>query len=286
MKKIIPAALFVAMALTCCVSKRSADKLASDRDSLNVLVAEKDSVINDIFFSLNQISENLSAIRARETTINTSVANDEIKKQSSVKINEDIQAIDELLQQNRATIASLQRNVAELKKAKVHIADLEKLVDQLNTQVEERDGEIAGLKDKLRKMDIQIEEMNTNIASLNDDKTRLEGEVQSHAERLNTGYYIVGTVKELLGKDIIYKSGFIGRTLRVNENHTLDSFTKIDIRNFNQVIIGHKDVTIVTTHPSESYELVTESNGICTSLVIKDNARFWEYSKVLIICYK
>ena len=292
MKKIIPA-LIVAMALTCCVSKRSADKLVHDRDSLSVVLAEKESLLDDIFFSLNQISENLITIRERENIINASIADQEIQKHPAVQINEDIHAIDELLQQNRATIAHLQRSAAELKRAKVRIDELEKFIAQLNGQVEQRDNEIATLKDKLQAMDIQIEEMTSGIASLSGkvdelsgDKARLEGEVRTGTDRLNMAYYIVGPIKELLSKEIVYKSGFIGRTIRVNENHSLENFTQIDTRKFNEVIIGHRDVTVVTTHPSESYELVMGNKGVYNSLVIKDMARFWEYSKVLVICYK
>ncbi|GHV02044.1 hypothetical protein FACS1894159_10590 [Bacteroidia bacterium] len=291
MKKIIPI-LLAAVALTCCVSRKSADKLANDRDSLSVVVAEKDSIINDIFFSLNQISENLAAIKARENIMNASVDNDEIRKQSTVQINEDIQAIDELLQHNRATIARLQRSAAELKKARIRITDLEKLIKELNGQVEARDRQIEEFKERLRGMDIQIEQMNTDIASLGNtvsslagDKSRLEEEVKESADRLHKAYYIVGSQKELLSKEIIYKSGFIGRTLRVNENHSLDTFTQVDIRGFDQVIVGKKDVSIVTTHPAESYELVM-GDGICLSLVIKDQSKFWEYSKVLVVTYK
>jgi len=289
MKRIIPA-LIVALALAGCVSKRTADRLTNDRDSLSVVVAEKDSVINDVFASLNQISENLTSIKDREHIITTSVDNNEIKKESTVQINDDIQAIDQMLQQNRETIARLQRNAAELRK---RIPELETLIKQLNGQVEARDSEIADLKDKLRGMDIKVEEMNTNITTLNntvsglsEDKTRLEGEVKDNTDRLNKAYYIVGPVKELLAKEIIYKSGFIGRTLRVNGSHSLDAFTQVDARNFDEVVIGHKDVTVVSTHPADSYQLVTDDKGMVTSLTIKDKTQFWSLSKVLVVSYK
>ena len=292
MKRIIPA-LMVALALAGCVSKRTADRLTSDRDSLSVVVAEKDSIINDVFSSLNQISENLASIKEREHIITTSVEKNEIKKESTVQINDDIQAIDQLLQQNRETIARLQRSAAELKKARVRITELETLITQLNGQVEARDGEIADLKAKLRSMDIKVEEMSGNITTLNNtvgelsgDKARLEGEVRDNTERLNKAYYIVGPIKELMGKEIVYKSGFIGRTLRVNGNHSLDAFTQVDIRNFDQVAIGHKDVTVVSTHPAESYELLQDDKGVVTSLAIKDKTQFWSLSKVLVVSYK
>ena len=292
MKNIIPV-LFVALSLTCCVSKRTADKIASDRDSLGMVVANKDSLINDIFFSLSQISDNLATIKAREHIINTSVANDEIQKQPTVQINDDIQAIDELLQQNRATIARLQRSADELKRANVRIDALQKVIAQLNGQVAARDSEIVVLKDNLRQMNIQVVDLKDTVSALavtvgelTGDKARLEGEVKENTDQLNTAYYIVGSQTELLNKEIVYKSGFIGRTLHVNQNHSLETFTRIDLRRFDQVLIGHKNVTVVTTHPGESYELVTDDKGVVSALVIKDKARFWEYSKVLIVSYK
>lgn len=90
----------------------------------------------------------------------------------------------------------------------------------------------------------------------------------------------------MLAKEIVYKSGFIGRTLKINESRSLDSFTKVDIRHFDSVVIGQKKVTLVSSHPAGSYEFVQDEKGVYESLIIKDKRKFWEYSKVLVISYK
>ncbi len=276
-----------------CVGKRSAERLAGEKDSLSVALAAKDSVINEVFASLNDIAENLNAIKVRENIITTAVGNGEIRKQATVQIGEDIEEIDRLLQSNRETIARLERSAARLKKADVKVASLEKLIGEMSAQVETKDAEIAALRKDLKKLNVEVEELHTQVSglgtevdSLNRAKNRLEGEVKTRDDLLSVAYYIVGSQKELLEKEIVYKSGFIGRTLKINENRSLDSFTQVDIRNFDEVIIGKRDVVLVSSHPAGSYEFVMNDNRVFSSLVITDRDKFWEYSKVLVISYK
>ena len=149
------------------------------------------------------------------------------------------------------------------------------------------------LKNNLEQMHVQVAELheqvsglNTQVTGLSEAKASLEGEVKGQTDILNTAYYIVGSEKELLAKEIVYKSGFIGRTLKINESRSLDSFTKVNIRHFDSVVIGQKKVTLVSSHPAGSYEFVQDEKGVYESLIIKDKRKFWEYSKVLVISYK
>lgn len=191
------------------------------------------------------------------------------------------------------TIARLQQSANQLKKANINIANMEKLIAQLRQQVETKDQEIVMLKNNLEQMHVQVAELheqvsglNTQVTGLSEAKASLEGEVKGQTDILNTAYYIVGSEKELLAKEIVYKSGFIGRTLKINESRSLDSFTKVDIRHFDSVVIGQKKVTLVSSHPAGSYEFVQGEKGVYESLIIKDKRKFWEYSKVLVISYK
>ena len=146
-----------------CVGKRSAERLAGEKDSLSVALAAKDSVINEVFASLNDIAENLNAIKVRENIITTAVGNGEIRKQATVQIGEDIEEIDRLLQSNRETIARLERSAARLKKADVKVASLEKLIGEMSAQVEAKDAEIAALRKDLKKLNVEVEELHTQV---------------------------------------------------------------------------------------------------------------------------
>ena len=276
-----------------CVGKKSADKLAGEKDSLALVVAAKDSVLNEVFSSLNDIATNLDVIKSREHILTTAVEQGELKKQATVQISEDIEAIDQLLQANRETIARLEKSAEQLRQANVKIGSLEKLIAQMQAQVEEKDAEISLLKTELKRLNVQVDDLNAQVSGLDstvniltEDNTKLAGELRTKNDLLSTAYYIVGSQKELLDKEIVYKSGFIGRTLKINENRSLDSFTQVDIRDFDEVLIGKKNVTLVSSHPEESYEFVMTDNGVFSSLVIKDADKFWESSKVLVICYK
>ena len=149
------------------------------------------------------------------------------------------------------------------------------------------------LKQSLADKNVQVQTLteevtglNTQVTELSTEKASLEGEIKNRDNILNTGYYIIGSEKELLSKEIVYKSGFIGRTLKINENRSLDSFTQVDIRNLDHVMIGQKKATLVSSHPAESYEFVMADDGTFESLQIKDKNKFWEYSKVMVISYK
>ena len=285
--------LFALLLLASCTGRQKAEQLVGEKDSLATVVAQKDSVLNEVFSSLSTVTENLNAIKSRENIINENIDKGEIPKGTTTQINEDIEAINQLLIANRQTIARLQQSADQLKKANVKIGSFEKLIAQLNAQVESKDQEIKILKQNLENMHVQVAELteqvsglNTQVSGLTAEKTSLEGEVKTQNNILNTGYYIVGSEKELLSKEIVYKSGFIGRTLKINENRSLDSFTQVDIRNFDDVKIGHKKATLVSSHPAGSYEFVMNDSGVFESLVIKDKSKFWEYSKVLVISYK
>ena len=280
MKKFAFLLLFL-LPLVSCVNRQGADQVESIKDSLTRVVAAKDSMINEVFASMNAVAENLNAIKVREKIINKNIDNGEIRNQTPTQINEDVEAINQLLLQNRETIARLQQSANQLKKANINIANMEK------------DQEIVMLKNNLEQMHVQVAELheqvsglNTQVTGLSEAKASLEGEVKGQTDILNTAYYIVGSEKELLAKEIVYKSGFIGRTLKINESRSLDSFTKVDIRHFDSVVIGQKKVTLVSSHPAGSYEFVQDEKGVYESLIIKDKRKFWEYSKVLVISYK
>jgi len=287
MKKILYLAIFLLPLFSCGGGQQNvSEQLQVRNDSLALVVAAKDSLISEVFTSLSQIADNLNLIKVRENIISTSLNNNEIGKEPRVQINEDIQEIDLLLQRNRQSIAQLRKSAEQLKKANARIASLEQLIEGLNTQIERSNDEIRLLKKELNQKDVEIVGLSTEVTALSHEKSKLEGEVKTQGDLLSTAYYIVGSQKELLRREIIYKSGFVGRTLKINENRSLDTFTQVDIRTFEEVIIGRKNVQIVSSHPGGSYELVMDDKGNCTSLLITNKQAFWEYSKVLVISYK
>lgn len=284
-KPMIVAAAFAAIAFTSCVSKQVAVQAESQRDSLAVVVSEKDSLINAVFSDINAISENLAMIKSRENLI--TVAGDaEGVRRPVEEINNDIAAIDRLLQENKSKIASLQRSAAQLRKANLRIDGLEKMIGDLNQQLADKTSEVAQLRENLAQMGIQVENLTEEVAERTTEVENLSTEKVELQNQLNTVYYIVGSEKELRDAQIINKQGFIGRTLTVGKTANLDSFTVADSRLLTEIPVGHKKATVVSSHPEDSYELVLGADKSVEKLLITDPARFWESSKILIVSYK
>ena len=284
-KPMIVAAALAAIAFTSCVSKQVAVQAESQRDSLAVVVSEKDSLINAVFSDINAISENLAMIKSRENLI-TVAGDTEGVRRPVEEINNDIAAIDRLLQENKAKIASLQRTAAQLRKANLRIDALEKMIADLNGQLAQKSSEIEQLRENIARMGIEVQTLTEEVAQRDARVESLSGEKVELQNQLNTVYYIVGSEKELRDAQIINKEGFIGRTLTVGDMSNLDSFTVADSRLLTEIPIGQKRVTVVSSHPEDSYELVTAADKSVEKLLITDPGRFWESSRVLIVSYK
>lgn len=286
MKQIVfAAALGVAAALASCVGRQVVVEAESQRDSLATVVSAKDSLINAVFADINAISENLALIKSRENLI-TVAGEAEGGRRPVEEINNDIAAIDRLLRENKDKIASLQRSAALLRKSNLRIESLEKMIADMNAQLGEKSAEVDRLRERLAQMGVEVENLSQEVAVRSAEVENLSGEKIELQNQLNTVYYIVGPEKELRDAQIINKQGFIGRTLTVGRTGNLDSFTAADSRLLSEIPVGQKRASVVTSHPEDSYQLVTAGDKVVEKLVITDPVRFWETSKVLIISYK
>ena len=285
MKRSLFAMLGLSLLLASCVSKQAAVQVENQRDSLAVVVSEKDSLLNLVFADINAITENLAQIKSREQLISVAGSAEGVRRPVE-EIEDDIAAIDRLLQENKAKIASLQHAASQLRKANLRIEGLEKMIAGLTERLREQGAEVESLRRELEQRNVEVEELTEQVAVRNAQVEELIVEKSDVETQLNTVYYIVGAEKELRDAQIIDKQGFIGRTLTVNRNGNLDSSTRADLRLLEEIPIGRKRVSIVTSHPEDAYTLITDADKQVVKLVIEDPARFWESSKVLIVSYR
>ncbi len=288
MKKLIYLFVVAAMLLTSCVSKQVVLDTESQRDSLARVVRTKDSLIETVFADINAISDNLARIKARENII-TAVDPEGIRRPID-QINSDIAAIDELMQENRERIAGMERTAQQLRKANVKIKSLEHLISDLNGQLDEKNNEISQLRTRVAEMSVEVEQLETKLEEeIAVHRQEVDSLTQNNSnldEQLHAVYYIVGQEKKLREAQIIDKRGFIGRTLKTAASNSLDFFLQVDSRELLEVPIRQKRVTLVTSHPEGSYQLIEAEDKVVLKLVITDPVRFWEASKVLIVSYK
>lgn len=264
--------------------KKQIELLTKENNALRAESQSKDSTINGFFRMLNEIEENLAQIKIKENYISKNTASgNELKQDAREQINEDIKIINELMSKNKRSIIYLSK---KLKESNLKVAEFEKMIAQTNQTIQERDAEISVLKDKLTQMDFSITVLNAKVDTLNTEKAQLTETVNKQVETINTAYYAFGTQKELIDNRVIDKSGGflgLGKTSKLKNDFNIDYFTKADISKLTSIPLSGKKAKIITVHPTDSYKLVVNANGVVEKIDILDANKFWSASKYLVI---
>ena len=282
MKKLLMMACLAAFVLTGCKDgKTTADNGAIQRASLNSIIAQKDSELNDMMGTINEIEDGLNQINEAENRV-TLLKNGEgaTKKQ---KLKEDVQFIATRMKQNRELIAKLQKQVSN---SSIQSEQLKKTIANLTKQLEEKEKQLQALREELDKKDIHIAELDETINNLNTKSNRLTSEsnrktevINAQDKQINTAWYVFGTKKELRNQHIMED----GKVMTGNFNKNY--FTRVDIRDLSEIKLYSKSAKLLTTHPSSSYNLVRDANKQYT-LRITNPQIFWSTSKYLVVLVK
>jgi len=284
---LIPAMLMTA---SCNKQKEENARLKAKNDSLLALGYQKDTTVMEFVRAFNEIQSNLDSIKMKENIIGQNTkGGTEVQASAREQITGDINSIYQMLEKNRATVASLQK---KLKASNTKNTQLETMIDNLNKSIVEKDAEIAELKDQLGKLNIKVTDLGNQVSTLNTNVDNLSAEnkakqqaIDEKTAALNTGYYVVGTTKELKEKKVIDKTGgFIGlgRTKTLTD-FDKSNFTKIDITTLTEIPINKKKATLLSNHPAGSYKLEGTPKKSVDKLVILNYADFWSRSKFLVI---
>lgn len=229
-------------------------------------------MINELFGTMNRISENLRTIRTKQGQLGAPGGGSE-GGDAEQRIMEDIQSIDALLAENRTLIGQLR----ERSKASANnLVELERTVTELERNMSEKDEEIATIKE-------QLASTNSSLATLIEmyrDKSQL---ADMQRNELNTAWYAVGTARELRDNGVLSKEGGVIGIGGVNKLNTQDLakgyFSKVDVTKTTSIPVVAKKAKLVTTHPEGSYRF---ENG-AEKLTITDPDAFWSISKYLVV---
>lgn len=250
-------------------------------DSLNEVIAQRDSEINDMMGTFNEVQEGLRQISEAEGRV--ALAKNGEGASSKQKMKEDIQFIAAQMKKNKELIAKLQK---KLEGSSLNATQLKKTIEGLQAQLVEKEKQLQALREELDKKDIHIMELDESVNNLNTNVSNLKNESQKKTEtinaqdkQLNTAWYVFGTKKELKGQRILEN----GRVM--NGNFNKNYFTKIDIRNTTEIKLYSKSAKLMTAHPSSSYTLVRDANKQYT-LRITNPHIFWSTSKYLVVLVK
>lgn len=275
-------ACLAAFVLTGCNDgKNNVANNAAQADSLNSIIAQKDSELNDMLGTLNEIEDGLNQINEAENRVVLLKDGEGATKRQKLK--EDVQFIATRMKQNKELLAKLQKQLAN---SSIQGDQLKKTIENLQKQLVEKEKQLQALREELDSKDIHIAALDETINNLNTKTSNLTKEsskktevINAQDKQLNTAWYVFGTKKELKNQHIMEN----GKVMTGNFNKSY--FTKVDIREVSEIKLYSKSAKLLTTHPSSSYTLVRDANKQYT-LRITNSQIFWSTSKYLVVLVK
>lgn len=264
-------------------NEKNVQTTSRERDSLLIALQERETAVSEFINSFNEVEKNLDAVRVKQNLISaTSDKNNDLNSDQKARINNEIQAINALMETNTKALKQLKE---QLKGSRSKNKDLEKTVVLLNDQLNYRYNELVYLNNKLFQMNLNIEELHIAMDTLyvmNEEQAQV---IDSKEAELRVAYYIIGSSNDFQKWNLIDKEGGflgIGQSSKMSNNVDLNMFTKIDYLQTTSIPIEGRRVRIITTHPTGSFSLVKTGN-VVNSIMINDPKLFWSISKYLVV---
>lgn len=283
MKKFFLFAIATLMFAACGQNGVSEEKVQHERDSLQRIIDEKDTELNDLMGTFGEVQEGIRRINEAEGRITVADGSPERASNREV-IRENMEFIQDAMQQNRALIAQLQE---KLKNSTFNAKKLNETIQNLQAQIESQAQRIQELEATIAEKEALIAEQGEEISNLGERVNSLAADNASKSKTLaeqdkdlNAAWFVFGTKSELKAEKILAD----GDVLK-NGDFNKDYFTQIDIRYDKEIRFYSKNVKVLTTHPSGSYKLVKDKQGQY-SLNVTNPQKFWSVSKYLVVQVK
>jgi predicted nucleic acid-binding Zn-ribbon protein len=286
MKKYFAAAAAALCMLTACENhKAELDSSNRERDSLIIVLTERDSTVNDFLQSYTEIQVGLDSVARRGTNISQNLDKQgELKPTTKQRINDNIIVINEMMKENREKVAELSR---KLRNSSNKNAKLEKMIESLNSQMAQKDIELVALNEKLVSLNANVAQLQISVDTLTTQTNAQSQTIAEQTASLHTAYYVIGKSKELEAMKVIDKTGGVlgmGKSSKLHADFDNSNFTRIDYTQVISIDIN-SEAKIITSHPSDSYTLNKDSKDKdkINSITISNPEKFWSASKYLII---
>jgi chromosome segregation ATPase len=281
-KYFVIAATLLASVYGCKNNEKEIADMQHKQDSLVSVINEKNTSVDEFLKEYSEIETNLDQVARKGNMISENIKDRELKGTQKERINESIQAINQLMDQNREKLAALNR---KLKSSNNKNSQLEKMIEQLNQDMVTKDAELVALNEQLAGLNTKVDQLTVSLDTMRTINTAQSQTISDQTTAMHTAYYIEGKSSELKDLNVINKEGGVlgvGKTMKMNSNVDNSKFTKIDYTQVSTISVNSKDAKIITTHPMDSYTWEKEQNKV-VSLKISDPNKFWSQSKYLVI---
>ena len=264
------------------VSKEEYQQATNTNDSLMYVALQQGNEIYELSTTLNAVSDELDQING-QIALSNGENQDLLSKRERLlqqiamvkqTIEEKQKALDELQKKYSAQLSQNKVLKQTIDRLQSEVAGYETKVAELNEAVANKEQQIVGLTETLTEAQ---ETLATTVAQ-NEQQQEV---INTQDEMLNTGYYIVGDKKKLKELGLL-EGSLLSKKRLTSQGFSTKGFTKIDIRELHQLPTGSKKVDILSTHPTNSYEMSVRSDGTKV-IVIKDPTEFWRHSRFLVV---
>lgn len=274
-------------AIACKNEKVDMSGYMKERDSLmqeNEVRTQQLAELNSV---LATIATGLDSIAIQENILFTNKGRDGVMLNRQ-QIAANLKSMADILARQRTKIKILQDSLAN-KNSSEGMERLQKVIEFLNLQLEEKDQVIKSLRANLNnsKKDIlqlhtTLNDMKTRVSSAENKAQILTTALSQQDEVINECYVKIGTKKQLSAAGLL-KGGFLQKKKVNYEGMDKNKFNAVDIRKFREITLKSKNPKILTPQPSNrSFHFEESGDGNCT-LVITNPTLFWSVSNFLII---
>lgn len=266
-----------------CTGKNRDKEPEAKPDKLTDIHA-RDSFVNYLLQTLNQVEKNLNSISKKQGLVSFKVRNEipvELQADIRTRLNSEIDSINSMMEKNKVLTERL--NIL-LKNSSLKINELQNLVNNLFVKIAEKNRELSSLNTKLSELNSRLARLQTTVDTLKEVNETQALQLDEQSAALHRAYYIVGDKKDLIELQIIDRAGNLlqpGNT-RLSSEPDPENFTMIDYTQVKRIPVYSKKVTIVTRHPKNSYKLDKDNQGY-SYLWITDPVKFWGTNKFLVV---
>jgi len=273
--------------VSCVENSDKYKSILAQRDSLQMQAQTIEAGYNETITILNEVEAGFASIREIEGNMKLNIKNVEgNSKNKKQQIVMQLNQVKEILAQNKKRIEQLQRQSAQKGKESSTLA---LTIKRLETELEEKTAFLASLQNELAKKNIIIEELattvdslNTNVAVLHQVSEKQKDTIKNQDTNLNTIWYSVATSEILKEARIISFNGLFRPRTVLDKDFDRNAFIQADLRSLASVATGSKRIKILSSHPQDSYKLVTDENKIVTIEIINPS-KFWSVSRYLVV---
>lgn len=251
-------------------------------------IAAQDSLnnyITEVSGTIDEIGAKLKDVRDQQVVISNLITTAEKDKSKKAMILDDITAIQTQLEQDKRDVEDLK---AKMQKSNFRIKALEKMVANLQKEINQNQATISSLKAALEEKEVVLHVTRDSLSFsqkvLQNTENKLHETEQTLVDTRNTAYYVIGTSKELEARNVIDRVGFIVKKPSLSSEFDTSVFSKIDVTKVSDFSLDCKatDVKIIPPRVATSYKVEQLENSKSV-LKVLDREQFWKVPYLAIV---